>query len=96
MFRAGVARQIPVAGIAHHDALAGGVLDRHFVAGTRHGEAENVETRAHVPDRSGRERRDAEQRRAHDTPSCRMSLSTPAAVTAGPAPGPVITSGFVL
>src|SRR5512135_190678 len=89
-------RQVRVSGVAHRDLVTGNALRRDLVARARHGEAEDVETRPDVADGAGRERRDPRCRRAHERPSWRMSLRTPAAVTAGPAPGPVITSGLAL
>ena len=50
---------------------------------------------SHVADARRRERADSPRKIGHDAARPRMSFSTPAAVTAGPAPGPVMISGFV-
>ncbi len=78
------------------DAVTRGKHGGDFVAGAGHRKAQDVEARPDVSDGAGRERRDASNRRTHEPASWRRSFRTPAAVTAGPAPGPVITSGLAL
>ena len=65
----------------------------------RNGAAQDVEARTEVANARRREGTNAARHVVggcrHDAASPRMSFSTPAAVTAGPAPGPVMINGFV-
>jgi hypothetical protein len=70
-------------------------LGLHRVTRPGQGQAQDVETRSNIPHPSRREGRNAVTG-PHAPASLRMSLSTPAAVTSAPAPGPVMTSGFDL
>ena len=87
------------AGDIRHAARAARELDGHAIAGAFEGETEDVEAGTDVADRAGCEGGGGLLHRPFRRRSCRvmatMSLSTPAAVTAAPAPGPVTTSGFV-
>ena len=90
-----VGRQVGMSGIDHDDRrdLAPGGFDGIALAGER--QTHDVEPRADVPHRSWREGPHSSCRSGHRRASDSTSLSTPAAVTAGPAPGPVITRGLV-
>src|SRR5207249_7507342 len=84
-----VERQLRMSGGADRHARMLARLRAHAIPLAREREAEDVEPGPQV--RDGRRRaREGDHGRA----SSRMSLSTPAAVTAGPAPEPLITSGF--
>src|SRR5690606_31950724 len=65
--------------------------DLHRIARAGHGEAKHVEAGADVADRAGGVAEGAFA--PHNPAKARRSASTPVAVTAGPAPGPVITRG---
>src|SRR5687768_607874 len=65
------------------------------VAHPRDGTPEHIQARPEIANARRGERPDAVRQGGHDDASARMSFSTPAAVTAGPAPGPVMMSGFV-
>src|SRR5262249_14641591 len=80
---------------ANYDRPAEAGLYTHRVAEAVHRQAEDVEARPDVADRARREDR-ALHRRRSCTVMATMSLSTPAAVTSAPAPGPVTTNGLVL
>lgn len=81
--------------VTKHDADLVAPFGRDRVTGARDGATKDVEARPKVPDTRWSERVNAFRQRGHDAASARMSLRTPAAVTAGPAPGPVMMSGFV-
>ena len=84
-----------MAGVTHHNAAIVTPLRDDGVTGTGDRAAKDIEAWSQIADARRRECADAMRKFAHDDASARMSLSTPAAVTPGPAPGPVITSGFV-
>src|SRR4029077_13141045 len=89
-------REIGVTRVFDDDVVTRGTHNGDFVAGAGHRESQNVEARPDGADGAGRARRDTRSRGAHEPASGRRSFRTPAAVPAGPAPGPVITSGLVL
>ena len=91
----GVRGQLGVPGISQHDPVVPAPLGRDRVAGPGHRTPQHVEPWTEIPDTGRRERAHALRKVRHEAASARMSFNTPAAVTAGPAPGPVMMSGFV-
>ena len=90
-----IRRKLRVARVENDDAIIVAPLGDHGVPGAGDRAAQHVEPRTEIANTRWSESADARGKRAHDSASARMSFNTPAAVTAGPAPGPVITSGFV-
>jgi hypothetical protein len=84
-----------MAGITHHHAGGIAPLGNDGVARARDRASEHIETGPEIPNARGSEGANTPRERAHDDASARMSFNTPAAVTAGPAPGPVMINGFV-
>ena len=90
-----IARQLGVSRIADHHARLIAPFGSDRIAGARDGAASHVQAGPQVPNACWSEGAGAPGKVAHEAASARMSFSTPAAVTAGPAPGPVMMSGFV-
>ena len=82
-------------GIANDDAVGIAPFGDDRVPGSCHRTPEHVQPGTEISDACRGERTNAAWQCGHDDASARMSFSTPAAVTAGPAPGPVMISGFV-
>ena len=91
---AGVAGQIGMAGIEDLDARPFTPLGSHRVAFPRQRQSEDIQPGADVAYATRSKRRDPRGLVFQEPANLRMSLSTPAAVTSAPAPGPVITSGL--
>src|SRR5438105_107626 len=86
-----IPREIAMPRIADLNAGCSAPLRPHRVALTGQREPEDVEPGPDVSHPARRESSEALLLRLHAPASLRMSLSTPAAVTSAPAPGPVIT-----
>jgi hypothetical protein len=85
-----------MSGVADLDPGCSTPFRPHRVALTGECQPEDVEPGADIADPAWRKSGAALLSPSHAPASLRMSLSTPAAVTSAPAPGPVITSGLVL
>jgi len=77
------------------DPRCGRPLCTNRIAVALHGQSKYVEARSNIAYAARGKCRDTPGP-GHAPASRRMSLSTPAAVTSAPAPGPVMTSGFAL
>ena len=94
-----VCRKLRVPRVMHHHADLVAPLGDDRVTCAGYSASEHIETGAEIPNAGRGERantlRQGVQSARHDAASPRMSFNTPAAVTAGPAPGPVMINGFV-
>src|SRR6059058_5527320 len=90
-----IPRQLRVPRIQDLDAGRRGPLGLDPISGAIQSQAENIESGPHVADPAGSKGRHRFDRCSHVPASRNTSLSTPAAVTSSPAPGPVITSGLL-
>ena len=84
-----------MAGLAHDDAAVVAPFRDDGVACAGDGAPEHIQPGPEVADARRSKRANALREGGHEDASARMSFKTPAAVTAGPAPGPVMINGFV-
>ena len=90
-----IGREIGMPGLAHDDAAVVAPFRDDGVPRAGDGTPEHIESGPEVADARRSKRANAPRKRGHEDASARMSFNTPAAVTAGPAPGPVMINGFV-
>ncbi len=86
-------RQFRVTGVPDDDAWDVVPFGGDGVTGTGDCGSQHVEPWPHVADAAGGVG-GGPREKGHVVASFRTSLTTPAAVTCGPAPGPVMTNGF--